>query len=516
MGSTAEMGTIQTIRPATFLVVEDNPQNLELLVRLLRREGHEVFDAANGVRGLELAREKKPDIALLDVVLPDISGIEGCRQIKTDPSLAGTFVVLISSEEITTDKKVAGLSDGADDYIVRPLPMRELAARLRVMVRLQRAETALRDSGRFSQQIISSAREGIIVLDHDLRYVVWNPFMEELTGVPAAALIGKHPLDIFPFLKKAGIYAHIERALAGEVVTSLDVPHDFAASGRAGWTISKHGPMRGASGEIIGVITTVHDITLRKQAEAKLKHLNTYLDQCVAERTAELRVANESLRAMPQHILEAQEEERRRVARELHDGVNQILSSARFRLRGEIERLTGMETAALNEVSALIGRANMEVTLISRGLRPVELDDLGLAIAIQNSAEEFQARTGVVAEVLWPDGMNRLPAVFELALYRIAQEALTNVEKHARAGRVNISFARNADGVELRIRDDGRGFSVVPRRRRRKGAGLLNIKERATLAGGTVEITSERGKGTEIVARLPLPPLGAGKGDLQS
>ena len=286
---------IQTLPPTTFLVVDDDPQNLELLVRLVRRDGHPLFEATTGEQALALGRAHRPGIVLLDVVLPDISGLEVCRRIKADPAFTGTFVVLISSKEITTDSKVEGLYHGADDYIVRPLPSRELRARLQTIVRLQRAEAALRESNRFNEQIIASAREGVVVYDRDLLCRVWNPFLEELCAVPAEQVLGRHPLEVFPQLKTLGVYSHLERALAGETVTSLDVPLALTGCERVVWVVAKHGPLRNAAGEIIGVLGTINDVTQRRHAVSKMEHLNHYLDHCVTEHAAALVAVRQSL-----------------------------------------------------------------------------------------------------------------------------------------------------------------------------------------------------------------------------
>lgn len=135
----------------------------------------------------------------------------------------------------------------------------------------KQAEEALRESYEFNKQIIATAQEGIVVYDRDLRFVVWNQFMERLTGYSKEQVLGRHPLELFPFLRETGVIAAIERALAGETVASPDAPHSLPATGKSGWTSARRGPLRNAKGEIIGVIGTVHDITERKLAEEALR-----------------------------------------------------------------------------------------------------------------------------------------------------------------------------------------------------------------------------------------------------
>ncbi|MBI4324897.1 MAG: PAS domain S-box protein [Chloroflexi bacterium] len=131
--------------------------------------------------------------------------------------------------------------------------------------------TAPPEFSQFSEQIIASAQEGIIVHDRNLRYVLWNSFMEHLSGVPAREVLGKHPLDIFPFLREQGVYDLLEKALAGVTSTSPDVLYSAPQGGQAAWTSARIAPLCGAQGEIIGVLVTVRDITERKQAEEALR-----------------------------------------------------------------------------------------------------------------------------------------------------------------------------------------------------------------------------------------------------
>lgn len=131
----------------------------------------------------------------------------------------------------------------------------------------KRAEQAVRESSNFNEQIIRGAQEGIVVIDHNLRYAVWNPFMERLTGKSAAEVIGKRPLEVFPELRETRLYAALQQALAGQATKTDDVLLTAALTGERRWVASEHAPLRSAQGEIIGVIVTMHDVTERKQAE---------------------------------------------------------------------------------------------------------------------------------------------------------------------------------------------------------------------------------------------------------
>ncbi len=159
------------------------------------------------------------------------------------------------------------------------------------------AQDAVKESNQFNKQIINSVQEGIIVLDKNLRYIVWNHFLEELTGVLEAEVIGKSPLEVFPDLLENGAFNAIERALAGEIVRPIDVEVYSAVTDESRWITANHSPHHSADGESLGVIITTSDITERKQSEQEILSLNESLEQKVAERTAELNAVNKELEA---------------------------------------------------------------------------------------------------------------------------------------------------------------------------------------------------------------------------
>ena len=147
-------------------------------------------------------------------------------------------------------------------------------------------ELALHESSQFNQQIIASAQEGIVVYDRDLKYQVWNPFMEELKGMPAREVLGKHPDELFPFLREAGMVASLQKALAGEPTPPLDLHFEVPLSGKSGWASHTNGPLLNATGEIVGVIGIVRDITERKRAEVRVEAFSRLGQRLSAAKTA--------------------------------------------------------------------------------------------------------------------------------------------------------------------------------------------------------------------------------------
>jgi len=232
----------------------------------------------------------------------------------------------------------------------------------------------------------------------------------------------------------------------------------------------------------------------------------------------ESRRTEELLRALTQRVVQVQEAERARLALELHDHITQLLCAILVRCQTLADQLSSRDGPLQGEAVKLremLGEAAEEVERISRNLRPGVLDELGLAMVMRDTGAKFAERTGVSLKLACVPLAARLPADTELALYRILQEGLKNVEKHARARHVTVSLSKQGAIVELVIHDDGIGFDPGhhPAGRRRKGGlGLLGMRERASYVDGDLEVKSAPGKGTTIHAQIPLmerkPPGG--------
>lgn len=231
----------------------------------------------------------------------------------------------------------------------------------------------------------------------------------------------------------------------------------------------------------------------------------------------ESRRTEEELRALTQRVVQVQEAERGRVALELHDHITQLLCAVVFRSQALVGKLSARNEPAKKEaleLRELLGQAADEVERISRNLRPSVLDQLGLDAVLRETCTEFAQRTGVTVQLECVPLAERMAADTELTLYRILQEALKNVEQHARARQVIVSLTRPGGFVQLTIRDDGIGFAPDRRaagRKGRAGLGLLSIRERATYVRGMLSVKSVRRAGTEIEVRIPVGENSAGK-----
>ncbi|MBU6954235.1 MULTISPECIES: cache domain-containing protein [unclassified Hahella] len=214
----------------------------------------------------------------------------------------------------------------------------------------------------------------------------------------------------------------------------------------------------------------------------------------------EHRLADQSLKELSHKTVQLQEEERRRVSRELHDGINQLLVSVKYR----IETVLGLlqESQQTLREPLLKGRETLkqaiqEARRISHDLRPSILDDLGLVAALEHLGEDFEERSGIDVSVYLQVSETKLDEDIATTLYRIAQEALYNVEKHAGARQVTLRLEQDAEGLFLEVKDDGAGFSLR-RLGHGRGIGIRNMRERVEFLGGNFSVHSEEGKGTCI------------------
>jgi two-component system NarL family sensor kinase len=219
----------------------------------------------------------------------------------------------------------------------------------------------------------------------------------------------------------------------------------------------------------------------------------------------EHRLADSKQKELTQRIVVLQEEERSRVARELHDGISQLLVSIKFQFELAEHRLQSGEGNPLQDLRKgleNLGGAIAEVRRISHDLRPTLLDDLGLSVALEQLLADFGTRTGLMVGVRIEPIDRPLSEAAGLTLFRIAQEALTNIERHARASQVDVSLSEEGRQLRLVISDNGVGFNAESHRRQ-QGIGLRNMRERIEYLGGTFLIESQPGN-TTLTINLPL------------
>jgi PAS domain S-box-containing protein len=360
---------------------------------------------------------------------------------------------------------------------------RQIGERRDSEVALQNVEARIGD-------VVNAAMDAIVSADASQRIVLYNAAAERMFHWSRESILGQ-PLDkLIPQRFQAAHRKHIE-GFGREDITSRRMERQSVLSGvRANGqefpieaSISKHSEN---GGTIFTVI--VRDVTDRVRAEEALRRSQQEL--------RELAAAAHSIR----------EHEQRRVARELHDELGQALTALKMDVAWMSAQLREGEDAVASKLGAMHALLDGTVAAtrrISSDLRPLMLDDLGLVPAVEWLAQNFSERSGIRCELEIGAADLELRDPQASALYRILQESLTNVARHAKANQVEVRLDR-ADGyVTLRVRDDGRGFNVNEARKL-KSYGLLGLRERTYLLGGEARIDSEPGKGTTIEVRVPL------------
>jgi PAS domain S-box-containing protein len=398
--------------------------------------------------------------------------------------------------------------------------MRELTTRLWMRLERARAEEALRLSEERLRLVLESATDyAIVLMNAEGRYTSWNPGAEKMFGYTEAEAVGQ-PSSL--------IFTPEDRA-AGLPEQELQVADTAGRATDERWHMRKDGTRFYVSGVAVslgrgrGYAKIARDLTAQKQAQEELQRAWEDLEKRVGERTAELAEANSALREevrvrrraeqerleLLRRIVTTQEDERRRISRELHDQLGQSLTALRLKLEGlkgeagESSKLQGRIT----ELVEVAQRLDADVDFLAWELRPSALDDLGLTVALSNYAHEWSKHLGVKVN-FHSAGLEdaRLAPLVETSLYRIAQEALNNVSKHAEATSVDLLLERRGHNAVLIIEDNGQGFNPdeMTLSAGGRGMGLIGMRERAALVGGSIEIESAGGEGTTIFVRIPF------------
>ncbi|HEX6615925.1 MAG TPA: CheR family methyltransferase [Gemmatimonadales bacterium] len=399
--------------------------------------------------------------------------------------------------------------DAGRSYVVRITPYRTMDDRIEGVVMTLVDVTDLKRS--LAAQRESEARFGAVAdLVPDLLWESAPDGSATWFNDRWYRYTGESPADAAGFGWLAAVHPDDrERSRAGYEQASLEgrplrwEARLRAADGQYRWFLLRTEPLRGAGGTILRWLGAATDIHEQRMALEEV-------ERRVHERTEALAGAEAERRALRRQLARAEEDERRRLARELHDQLGQHLTAFALGV-DEVRRLVGEYPAAeqrLGQLEELARSMMRDAGYLALELRPPELDDVGLTSALETYVEQWAGRYGVAAEVAVTGWTEReVPPETGTTLYRIAQEALTNVARHAGARRASVVVERSDGAVRLVVEDDGTGFPVeaTAQRARAEGRlGLAGMRERAALLGGTLTVESTPGRGTAIYVRLPV------------
>ncbi len=523
------------------LVVDDNPGVVRLLQLMLERAGYETVPAYSGPEALERLEEAgRPggdpvNLVLLDILMPEMDGLETCRRIRNRPDGATIPIIMVTAVTSFVDQ-MAAFEAGANDYVTKPFHPPELLARVRAFTRLQeaearrrQAEVALRRRNRelealynlTSDLVRARSVEGILT-------AVAEHVMGLLSAEGVAAVLLDEGGEAFthgaargtaeaPWAEAQGANLADDsllgamRAARGPVVlTGTEVQSQGGVWGQTG--------AAGLMAVLVGQRPVGALIVLCAPEQAAVAANVTLLSAFAQQMSVavenvylleQMTWARTQLRQLAGRVVQAQEEERRRIARELHDEVGQALTGLKLNL-AVLEGLLPDRPAAIHEQladsHALLESTMEEIRGLALELRPAALDDLGLVPALRGYVDGFIKRTGLEVTSDFDATIGRLPERMETALYRIVQETTTNIVRHAAARHVRVVLRTDGDEVYACVADDGRGFDTARRLRAavvEGRMGLLGIQERVAVLGGRVKITAAPGDGTRVEVYLP-------------
>jgi PAS domain S-box-containing protein len=285
---------------ATILNVDDYSPGRYSRSRILKSAGFDVIEATTGSEALHLVRTRRPHLVLLDVNLPDITGFDVCRQIKEDPATAHVLVLQMSATSVTLDSKLTGLAAGSDGYLTEPIAPEELVANVHALLRLKRAEEAVREANATLRAVVEALPLAVIAIDAKGHVMRWSPAAERMFGWHEEDVLGR-PLPLVPAQQEEKFRSRLSMTLAGHLETGFETERLRHDGTLVSVSVST-APLRDAAGDITGALAIIEDITERKRAERELarlyaeaNHAGRVKDEFLATLSHELRTPMNAL-----------------------------------------------------------------------------------------------------------------------------------------------------------------------------------------------------------------------------
>lgn len=552
----------------SFNIIEAFLSNLQSA--LFQDQGYALHYAASGQEAIASLNIFQPDVILLALTMPGLDGFEVCQQIKAMPQWEAVLIIMVTASTAKEDLARC-LEAGADDYISRPVSDVELRARVHSMLRIKRQHHHLQTSldrqaaleaekvelmehrnTQLEQQVeertatltATLEREQLVckiatqiqsslhlqeILETTVQEVrsllgcshaiIWQ-FQPDWTAsaVAKASIPGltyairKQAYDPHFGLDWINLYTQGRIRVVSDVHTAemSDCHRELLAKLQIRSKILV--PIRRRD-HLWGLLSVIESETPRQwqpEESMLLQQLATQLAIAIqnAYLFEQVRGDRERLKTLSSRLIEAQELERRNIAYELHDEIGQALTAVKINLQASQRSLSAAgDPYPIQESITIVDSALHHVRNLALDLRPSLLDDLGLLAALRWYLDRQSQRSDISVSFVCGAFESALPPTLETVCFRIVQEALTNITKHAKAKHVTVQLNQHDERLHLNIRDDGIGFDVqAARKRAARGSslGLLGMEERAALVGGQIRIISMPEHGTEIHVHFPI------------
>lgn len=512
-----------------ILMVDDQPAKLLSYEVMLGELEENLIKATSAKQALELLLKNDVAVVLMDVSMPEVDGFELANMIRQHPRFQKTAIIFISAVHLTDVDRLKGYKQGAVDYISVPVIPELLRAKVSVFSELHRKTRQLqtlnrelerrveerteelekrsqtlqqlnRELARKNQEldaIIHTAPDIIFSRQADGSRDYISDRFYDYTGADSGSANGFGWLDYVHPEDKEHAMAHWLRC----VESGANYESEYRIRSRDGahrWFRARALPIRDLKGEIVKWYGTCSDIHDSKMLEQSIRDSAAELEKMVDDRTAELR-------RLSVRLLSMQDEERRRIARDLHDGLGQELAVAKMVLGKSLAPNSKPgEKQVASEASEIIDRAIQQVRSMSHLLHPPLLDEVGLLSALSWYMEGLTKRSGIETSFEVQPDFPRLAPELETAIFRIVQEALTNVFKHSEARKVWINLSRRDSHMIVSVRDDGKGIKkrTADLQPDSIGIGLGGMRQRAKEFGGELRLSNAQ-PGTLVELVIP-------------
>jgi PAS domain S-box-containing protein len=513
-----------------ILMVDDQPGKLLTYEAILSELGENLIKATSAKEALEKLLKVDVATVLMDVSMPEIDGFELAELIRQHPRFQKTAIIFISAVHLTDLDRLKGYQHGAVDYLSVPIVPEVLRAKVRIFAelhrknrQLERLNTVLEErdaerTGELEQKALDLQRanrelaqrnqelDAILQTAPDIIFSrqpggerdFLSKRFYEFTGAPEGSATGYGWLEyVHPDDKDSSLAQWMRCVESGETYESEYRLR--GANNQYRWFRARAVPLQDSEGKIIRWYGTCSDIHDSKMLEQSIRESAEQLERLVDARTTELRRLSTRLMTM-------QDEERRRIAREIHDGLGQELAAAKMIMDGILAKdaSPAMRQSAV-EASHLVDRAIQQVRTISHLLHPPLLDEVGLISALRWFLEGLSDRSGIKLQLeVDPPNLSRLKSEMETAIFRIIQEALTNMFRHSGARHGKISVSQKNGSIFVTVSDDGRGIDqeVTQLRPESIGVGIGGMRQRVNELGGTLRLANAH-PGTVVEVVIP-------------
>lgn len=474
------------------LLVDDRPENLTALEAVLNHLGLDLVKAQSGNDALRLSLRQDFALVLLDVQMPGMSGFETAELMRANPKTRHLPIIFVTAGISDAQLQFKGYELGAVDYLIKPFEPHIIQSKVKVFCELYRHRRKLELA--HQEGLINAMHEGYIHCKmiyeggqpRDFVFINVNSIFWQLTGLKN--VVGRKVSEVIPGIRESNpdlfeIYGRVAATGNPEIFET------YVEALQCWYSVSAYSTEKGY------FVAVFQDVTERKLTEQELIVMNNQLTHEVARRTADLS-------ALTAHIQKIAEMEKAKLARELHDELGSTLVGISMdlgRLRAKTSDPESLQDLA--SIKDLLSHASKTTRGVINQLYPTVLDTYGFTAAIEWLISEFRKHSAIAVELDMTNQEVLMEHTFSLAAYRITQECLTNIAKHAEASKVHVEVKVSDDFLHVTIHDNGRGLPVEIKT---GGHGIFGMIERARYLGGSMEVGSRDGKGTTAHLRLPL------------